>query len=79
MGDRILSVNGQDIREATHETAVMALLSKTDQMKLRIQHDPLPSGFQVGEMLTDCVHCARLPFFCTKSIAWREQLEEFPL
>ncbi len=47
MGDRILSVNGQDIRGATHETAVMALLSKTDEMKLKVQHDPLPKGFQV--------------------------------
>ena len=47
MGDRILSVNGVDIRDATHETAVMSLLSKADEMMLKVQHDPLPSGFQV--------------------------------
>ena len=47
MGDRILEVNDKDIRDASHETAVMALLSKADEMKLKVQHDPLPSGFQV--------------------------------
>ena len=50
MGDRILAVNDKDIRNATHETAVMALLSKADEMKLKVQHDPLPSGFQVTNM-----------------------------
>ena len=48
MGDRILSVNGQDIRSASHEKAVMALISKADQMKIQVQHDPLPKGFQVN-------------------------------
>lgn len=52
MGDRILSVNGTDIRTVSHETAVMALLSKADQMNLRVQHDPLPKGFQVRTMIT---------------------------
>ena len=47
MGDRILSVNGADIRDASHETAVMSLLSKADTMKLKVLHDPLPKGFQV--------------------------------
>ena len=47
MGDRLLAVNGTDIRGASHETAVMALLSKADQMKLKVQHDPLPKGFRV--------------------------------
>ncbi len=50
MGDRILSVNEEDIRNASHETAVMSLLSKADQMKLKIQHDPLPKGFQVSSV-----------------------------
>ncbi len=45
MGDRILSVNGQNIRDVTHETAVVALLAKNDEMRLEVQHDPLPSGF----------------------------------
>ena len=48
MGDRILSVNGRDIRSASHETAVLALLAKdADEMRLEVQHDPLPKGFQV--------------------------------
>lgn len=49
MGDRILSVNGSDIRSASHETAVMALISKAEQMNMKVQHDPLPKGFQVGK------------------------------
>ena len=47
MGDRILSVNGVDIRKASHQDAVLALLSKKDSMHMTVQHDPLPSGFQV--------------------------------
>ena len=46
MGDRILTVNGADIKDASHQTAVMALLGKDDQMKMTVQHDPLPKGFQ---------------------------------
>ena len=53
MGDRILNVNGVDIRGASHQDAVMALLIKADQMKITVQHDPLPSGFKVRrEVLT---------------------------
>ena len=47
MGDRILSVNGVDIKNASHQDAVAALLVKTDRMKLKVQHDPLPQGFKV--------------------------------
>ena len=47
MGDRILSVNGVDIKIASHQDAVAALLVKTDRMKLKVQHDPLPQGFKV--------------------------------
>ena len=47
MGDRILFVNGVDIRGASHQDAVLALLSKKDSMKMKVQHDPLPSGFRV--------------------------------
>lgn len=47
MGDRILKVNDTDIRGASHQDAVMALLTKTDQMKITVQHDPLPPGFKV--------------------------------
>ena len=45
MGDRILSVNNVDIRSASHQDAVVALLEKKDRMKLKVQHDPLPPGF----------------------------------
>ena len=49
MGDRILSVNGVDIKNASHQEAVLALLTKTDRMKLKVQHDPLPQGFKVSK------------------------------
>ena len=52
MGDRILNVNGVDIRGASHQDAVMALLVKADQMKITVQHDPLPSGFKVKQIKT---------------------------
>jgi hypothetical protein len=30
------------------QDAVMALLVKADQMKITVQHDPLPAGFKVS-------------------------------
>lgn len=48
MGDRILKVNGSDVTSATHQEAVMELLRPCDDIKLTIQHDPLPAGFQVS-------------------------------
>lgn len=47
MGDRILLVNDLDVTAATHQDAVMELLRPGDEIKLTIQHDPLPVGFQV--------------------------------
>ncbi|XP_050341506.1 protein lap4 isoform X9 [Bactrocera neohumeralis] len=47
MGDRILKVNDVDISRATHQEAVMELLKPGDDIKLTIQHDPLPPGFQI--------------------------------
>lgn len=47
MGDRILKVNGTDVTKATHQEAVMELLRPGDEIKLTIQHDPLPAGYQV--------------------------------
>lgn len=47
MGDRILKVNGTDVTKATHQEAVMELLRPCDEIKLTVQHDPLPAGFQV--------------------------------
>uniref|UniRef100_A0A182N098 PDZ domain-containing protein n=1 Tax=Anopheles dirus TaxID=7168 RepID=A0A182N098_9DIPT len=46
MGDRILKVNGTDVTQATHHEAVMELLRPCDDIKLTVQHDPLPAGFQ---------------------------------
>lgn len=48
MGDRILKVNGSDVTQATHQEAVMELLRPCDEIKLTVQHDPLPPGFQVS-------------------------------
>lgn len=52
MGDRILKVNGTDVTQATHQEAVMELLRPGDEIKLTIQHDPLPVGFQVSVIKT---------------------------
>ncbi|XP_037051947.1 protein lap4 isoform X3 [Bradysia coprophila] len=46
MGDRILQVNGTDVTSATHSEAVMELLRPSNEIKLFVQHDPLPVGFQ---------------------------------
>ncbi|XP_071451174.1 protein lap4 isoform X3 [Hetaerina americana] len=46
IGDRILSVNKEDVTKATHQEAVMALLRPADQITLSVCHDPLPDGFQ---------------------------------
>lgn len=48
MGDRILQVNGTDVTAATHSEAVMELLRPSNEIKLFVQHDPLPVGFQVS-------------------------------
>lgn len=47
MGDRILAVNGEDVTQCSHQDAVMALLKPGEEILLRIQHDPLPEGYQV--------------------------------
>ena len=36
------------------QDAVVTLVTKSDRMKLQVQHDPLPSGFRV------CVNCLQL-------------------
>nr|CAD7569587.1 unnamed protein product [Timema californicum] len=46
MGDRILQVNGEDITKLSHQEAVMLLLKHKDEIRLTVQHDPLPEGFQ---------------------------------
>ncbi|XP_017079685.2 protein lap4 isoform X27 [Drosophila eugracilis] len=51
MGDRILKVNDADVSKATHQDAVLELLKPGDDIKLTIQHDPLPPGFQSIEVV----------------------------
>lgn len=48
IGDRILKVNGTDVTGATHQETVTELLRPCDEIKLTVQHDPLPPGFQVS-------------------------------
>nr|CAD7392303.1 unnamed protein product [Timema cristinae] len=48
MGDRILQVNGEDITKLSHQEAVMLLLKHKDEIRLTVQHDPLPEGFQLN-------------------------------
>lgn len=55
MGDRILKVNEADVSKATHQDAVLELLKPGDEIKLTIQHDPLPPGFQVCQIDEDRV------------------------
>lgn len=51
IGDRILKVNGTDVTGATHQETVTELLRPCDEIKLTVQHDPLPPGFQVSIFL----------------------------
>ena len=45
MEDRILAVNTTDIRNVSHQEAVMSLLQPCEIIKLSVQHDPLPPSF----------------------------------
>lgn len=46
IGDRILSVNGKDIRRASHSEAVNSLTSQAFEILLEVRHDPQPPGLQ---------------------------------
>ncbi|XP_014652758.1 PREDICTED: protein scribble homolog isoform X1 [Ceratotherium simum simum] len=46
VGDRILAVNGQDVREATHQDAVSALLRPCLELVLLVRRDPPPPGMR---------------------------------
>ncbi|XP_058515848.1 protein scribble homolog isoform X2 [Ochotona princeps] len=46
VGDRILAVNGQDVREATHQEAVSALLRPCLELTLLVRRDPPPPGMR---------------------------------
>uniref|UniRef100_A0A8B9T7M3 Scribble planar cell polarity protein n=1 Tax=Anas platyrhynchos TaxID=8839 RepID=A0A8B9T7M3_ANAPL len=46
VGDRILEVNSIDLRHATHQEAVNALLSNTQELTVLVRRDPPPPGMQ---------------------------------
>uniref|UniRef100_A0A8C4SH07 Protein scribble homolog n=1 Tax=Erpetoichthys calabaricus TaxID=27687 RepID=A0A8C4SH07_ERPCA len=46
VGDRILEVNAIDLRHATHQEAVKALLSNKQEIRMLVRRDPAPSGMQ---------------------------------
>ncbi|XP_058688303.1 protein scribble homolog isoform X21 [Poecile atricapillus] len=46
VGDRILEVNGIDLRHATHQEAVNALLSNAQELTMVVRRDPPPPGMQ---------------------------------
>ncbi|XP_048338617.1 protein scribble homolog isoform X8 [Sphaerodactylus townsendi] len=46
VGDRILEVNGIDLCHATHQEAVSALLSNTQQLRMVVRRDPPPPGME---------------------------------
>ncbi|NXF27602.1 SCRIB protein, partial [Rhodinocichla rosea] len=46
VGDRILEVNGIDLRHATHQEAVNALLCNSQELSMLVRRDPPPPGMQ---------------------------------
>ncbi|XP_017589304.1 PREDICTED: protein scribble homolog [Corvus brachyrhynchos] len=46
IGDRILEVNSIDLRHATHQEAVNALLSNAQELTMVVRRDPPPPGMQ---------------------------------
>ncbi|XP_039947301.1 protein scribble homolog isoform X21 [Hirundo rustica] len=46
VGDRILEVNSIDLRHATHQEAVNALLSNAQELTMVVRRDPPPPGMQ---------------------------------
>uniref|UniRef100_A0A803SWY6 PDZ domain-containing protein n=1 Tax=Anolis carolinensis TaxID=28377 RepID=A0A803SWY6_ANOCA len=47
VGDRILEVNGVDLRHATHQEAVSALLSSAQELQMVVRRDPPPPGMEI--------------------------------
>ncbi|CAL8293812.1 unnamed protein product [Lota lota] len=46
VGDRILEVNAIDMRHATHQEAVRALLANKQEIRLLVRRDPSPPGME---------------------------------
>nr|XP_054756829.1 protein scribble homolog isoform X9 [Lytechinus pictus] len=44
VGDRLLMVNGKEMKDATHQFAVNTLLSNSQHIHLMVRHDPPPKG-----------------------------------
>lgn len=49
VGDRILEVNTIDLRHATHQEAVRALLANKQEIRMLVRRDPSPPGMQVSQ------------------------------
>ncbi|XP_028289678.1 protein scribble homolog isoform X18 [Gouania willdenowi] len=50
VGDRILEVNSIDLRHATHQEAVRALLANKQEIRMLVRRDPSPPGMQDVEI-----------------------------
>lgn len=48
-------VNGKDMRNATHQEAVAALIANVSLVKLLVRHDPPPKGLQVSVTNLSCL------------------------
>ncbi|KAG7273628.1 hypothetical protein CRUP_017350 [Coryphaenoides rupestris] len=46
VGDRILEVNSMDMRHATHQEAVRALLANKQEIRMLVRRDPSPPGME---------------------------------
>uniref|UniRef100_A0A3B4F0H9 Protein scribble homolog n=1 Tax=Pundamilia nyererei TaxID=303518 RepID=A0A3B4F0H9_9CICH len=47
VGDRILEVNSIDLRHATHQEAVRALLANKQEIRMLVRRDPSPPGMEI--------------------------------
>ena len=52
----LLQVNGEDLRAATHEKAILCLTQSTSELQLVVRHDPQPDGLQVGQTVAAWLH-----------------------
>uniref|UniRef100_H3ALU1 PDZ domain-containing protein n=1 Tax=Latimeria chalumnae TaxID=7897 RepID=H3ALU1_LATCH len=57
VGDRILEVNAIDLRHATHQEAVKALLSNKQEIRMLVRRDPPPPGMAVQEKKSEPSVC----------------------
>lgn len=60
VGDRILEVNTIDLRHATHQEAVRALLSNKQEIRMLVRRDPSPPGMQVRSSHTNVLLIIRV-------------------